>query len=591
MKVVIRLALLYVCLLAGTCFATTPAAQAAQPGEELARLADVSGHYGGHLTIGQRSEPKTLNPATATDAISREVIGRLMGDLIEINRSSQQTEPALAKSWKISPDGRTFTLQLRKGIRFSDGHPFDADDVVFSFTVYMDEAVDSPQRDLLIIDGKPIAVTKIDPYTVRFTLPRPYAAAERLFDGLAMLPKHLLEKPYREGHFAQAWSLNAQAFEIAGLGPFRLKQYVPGQRIVVERNPYYWKVDRENQRLPYLDELVFLFVGTEDAQVMRFEAGETDIISRLSAENYNLLAREKSRIGSQLADMGPSLEYNFLLFNLNDLGGKKLEEVSGKQVWFRDLKFRQAVSAAVDRESIVRLVYGARGAALWGNVGPGNKLWINAAIPHPARSVEIARQLLKSAGYSWNSAGQLLDSRGRPIEFSIVTNSSNGQRMKMATLLQEDLAHLGMQVHVVPLEFRALIDRVFQSFDYDAAIMGLGGGDADPNPEMNVWTYAGTSHLWHLGEAQPATDWERELDQLMQQQMITLDYAKRKQLYDRAQQLIAENLPFIFLGTPNILATASSRVGNFHPAVIDPYTLWNADELYVRGPIQNAGVR
>ncbi len=592
MKRIAGLTLLYVCLLAGACFAAKVAPEAAKPGEELARMADVSGRYGGHLTIGQRSEPKTLNPVIATDAVSREVIGRLMGDLIEINRSSQQTEPALAKSWKISSDGRTFTLQLRKGVRFSDGLPFDADDVVFSFGVYMDEAVDSPQRDLLIIDDKPITVTKVDQYTVRFVLPRPYAAAERLFDGLAMLPKHLLEKPYREGHFAQAWSLNVRTSEIAGLGPFRLKDYVPGQRIVVERNPFYWKVDSENQRLPYLDELVFLFVGTEDAQVMHFEAGETDIISRLSAENYNLLTREKARIALQLADMGPSLEYNFLLFNLNDLGAKKLDDVSKKQAWFRDLKFRQAISAAVDRESIVNLVYGARGTALWGNVGPGNKLWINQAIPHPSRSIERARELLRSDGYKWNSTGQLLDAGGQPVEFSIITSSSNSQRMKMATLLQDDLAHLGMQVHIVPLEFRALIDRVFQSFNYDAAIMALGGGDADPNPEMNVWAYSGTSHLWHLGETQPATDWERELDQLMQQQMVTLDYARRKKLYDRAQQLIAENLPFIFLGTPNILAGADSRVGNFHPAVLDPYTLWNSDELYVRGPgLENAGVR
>src|SRR5580704_5947303 len=235
MKLIARLTL-QVCLLTAACFAAAAAPEAAKPGEELARMADISGHYGGHLTIGQRSEPKTLNPVTSTDAVSREVIGRLMGDLIEINRASQLTEPALAKSWKISADGRTFTLQLRKGIRFSDGHPFDADDVVFSFNVYMDEAVDSPQRDLLIIDGKPILVSKLDQYTVRFVLPRPYAAAERLFDGLAMLPKHLLEKQYREGHFAQAWSLNVRTSEIAGLGPFRLKEYVPGQRIVVERN-------------------------------------------------------------------------------------------------------------------------------------------------------------------------------------------------------------------------------------------------------------------------------------------------------------------------------------------------------------------
>jgi len=590
MKAIARLTLL-VCLLAGVCMAAGPSPEKPNPGEELERAGQVSGHYGGNLTIGGRAEPKTLNPVIATDAVSREVIGRMMADLIEINRASQQTEPALAKSWKTSPDGRVFTLQLRKGIRFSDGHPFDADDVVFSFAVYMDENVDSPQRDLLIIDGKPLTVTKVDQYTVRFTLPRPYAAAERLFDGLAMLPKHLLEKPYREGKFVQAWSLNTAASEIAGLGPFRLKQYMPGQRVVLERNPYYWKVDSKNERLPYLDELTFLFVGSEDAQVMRFEAGETSMISRLSSDNYNLLARESDRMRAQLADMGPSLEYNFLVFNQNDLSSKKLDAVAQKQQWFRELKFRQAVSAAIDRDSIVRLVYGTRGAPLWGNVGPGNKQWVNTAIPHPQRSVDAARQLLKSAGFSWNQGGQLLDSSGKPVEFSIITSSSNTQRMKMATLIQDDLSHLGMQVRVVPLEFRAVIDRVFQSFDYEAAIMALGGGDADPNPEINVWTTNGTSHLWHLHETEPASPWEREIDQLMQQQMITLDYGKRKQLYDRVQQLIAEHLPFIFLATPNILAVANPRVGNFHPAVLDPYTLWNADELYIRTPMESAAAR
>ena len=596
MKNTARLSLL-VCLLAfvggaSPSFAGDSTPETPGKNEDVQHMASVSGHYGGHLTIGQRAEPKTLNPVIATDAISREVIGRLTADLIEINRATQKTEPALAKSWKSSPDGRTFTLQLRKGIRFSDGYPFDADDVIFSFTVYMDEAVDSPQRDLLIIDGKPMTVTKVDPYTVRFTLPRPYAAAERIFDGLAMLPRHLLEKPYREGKFAQAWSLNAQASEIAGLGPFRLKQYVPGQRIMLERNPYYWKVDRDNHRLPYLNELVFLFVGTEDAQVLRFEAGETDIISRLSSENYNLLVREEPRAGSQLTDLGPSLEYNFVVFNQNDLTGKKLDAVARKQAWFRDLKFRQAINAAVDRDGIVRLVYGTRGTPLWGNVGPGNKFWLNPTIPHPQRSLETARQLLKSAGFSWNKSGQLLDASGQTVEFTIIASSSNAPRMKMATLLQDDLSHLGMQVHVVPLEFRAVIDRVFKTFDYDAAIMALGGGDADPNPEMNVWMSNGTSHLWNLDEKQPATAWEREIDQLMQQQMVTLDTARRKALYDRVQQLIAENLPFIFLATPNILAGADSRVGNFHPAVLDPYTLWNADELYVRsGGVENAGAR
>jgi peptide/nickel transport system substrate-binding protein len=583
MKAVARLTLI-VCLLAAVSMAAAPTPDHLNPAEEVQRVGGNGevGRYGGRLVIGQRSEPKTLNPVTATDAVSREVIGRCNADLISINRLSQQTEPGLAQSWKMSSDGRTFTLKLRRSIRFSDGHLFDADDVVFSFSLYLDEAVGSPQRDLLIIDGKPLLVTKLDQYTVRFTLPSAYAAAERIFDGLAMLPKHLLEKPYREGRFAQTWPLNTPPSEIAGLGPFRVKEYAAGQRIVLERNPYYWKVDRDNHRLPYLDELVFLFVGSEDQQVMRFEAGETDMVSRLSSENYALLSRERIRSGWQLADLGPSLEYNFLVFNLNDLGAKKLDEVTRKQAWFRDLKFRQAVSAAIDRDSIVRLVYGARGTALWGNVGPGNKLWVNQAIPHPQRSLDTARQLLRSAGFSWNASGQLLDPSGKLVEFSIVSSSSNTQRMKMATLVQDDLSHLGMQVHVVPLDFRAMLDRVFQSFDYEAAIMGLGGGDPDPNPEMNVWLSSGETHLWHLGETQPATGWEREIDQLMQQQMITLNYEKRKRLYDRVQQLISENLPFIFLATPNVLTGAKSQVGNFHPAVLDHYTLWNADQLYLR---------
>jgi peptide/nickel transport system substrate-binding protein len=589
MKGIARLALI-VCLCAAMSAASAPAPQPVIQGEELARVEGVTGHYGGHLVVGQRSEPKTLNPVTMTDAISREVIERLHADLIEINRASQKTEPALAKSWKMSPDGRSFTLKLRKGIRFSDGHPFDADDVIFSFSVYLDEAVDSPQRDLLMIDGKPPVVTKLDQYTVRLTLPRPYAAAERLFDDFAMLPRHLLEKPYREGKFVQAWSLNTPPNEVVGLGPFRVKQYVPGQRIVLERNPYYWRTDRDNHRLPYLDELVFLFVGSEDAQVMRFEAGETDLINRLSSENYALLSKSQARTRSQLADLGPSLEYNFLVFNLNDLAGKKLDSITRKQAWFQDLKFRQAVSAAVDRDSIVRLVYGTRGTALWGNVGPGNRLWVDQSIPHPQRSLETARQLLRSAGFSWNNSGQLVDRSGQMVEFSIITSSSNAQRMKMATLLQDDLAQLGMQVHVAPLDFRASVDRVFQSFNYEAAIMGLGGGDADPNPEMNVWLSNGSTHLWHMGETHPSTAWEREIDQLMNQQMVTLNYQKRKKLYDRVQEIIAEQLPFIFLATPNILAGAKGEIGNFQPALLDHYTLWNADQLYLRST-ERAGLR
>jgi peptide/nickel transport system substrate-binding protein len=567
-------------LACGSAGFASPAAQPPQRGEDIQITDNQIGRYVGTLVVAQRSEPKTLNPVTAADAPSREVIGRLTADLIHINRASQQTEPALAKSWSVSKDGQVFTVKLRHGLHFSDGQPFDADDVVFTFQVYLDEKVHSPQRDLLVVGGKPIEVQKIDQYTVRFTLAQPYAAAERIFDSLAMMPRHLLEKPYKDGQFAQAWTLTTPPAQIAGMGPFRLKEYVPGQKIVLERNPYYWKADQSKHRLPYLDELVFLFVGNEDAQVIRFQAGETDIISRLSAENYALLSKDAASRGNEFFDLGPSLEYDFLVFNLNDLK-KDTDNIAPKQAWFQDLKFRQAVSSAIDRESIVRLVYAGHGAPLWGNVSPSNKLWVDQTLPHPPRSLDRARELLKSAGFSWRADGALLDRQGKAVEFSIITSTSNAQRTKMATLIQDDLSKLGMNVHVVPLEFRAVLDRVFQTYDYESAIMALGGGDADPNPEMNVWLSSGGTHLWHLGESKPATEWEAQIDQFMQKQMVQLKYKERKHLYDQVQETVAANVPFVFLATPDILVGAKKSVGNFQPAILDPNTLWNVEQLYL----------
>jgi peptide/nickel transport system substrate-binding protein len=559
--------------------AVTPPAPIAA-GEELLRQGPDVGRHGGRLVVALRAEPRTLNPSVAADAPSREVVGRMMGDLIHINRRTQLTEAALASAWTRSADGRVYTLTLRKGVRFSDGDPFDADDVVFTFKVMLDERLGSPNRDLLIVGGKPIEVKKVDPFSVRVTLAEPYAAAERIFDSIAILPRHLLERAYADGTLKDAWTPQTAAASIAGLGPYRLKEYVAGQRLVLERNPHYWKVDSAKQRLPYIDELLFLFTGNEDAQVIRFQSGESDVLGRAGADNFNLLTKDRNARRYQLADLGPSLEYNFLFFNLNDLSGKNLPQVAARQRWFTDLNFRRAVSRAVDREGIARLVFRGRGAPLWGNVSPGNRLWQNTSLPHPPRSVAEARAILKAAGFSWRADGALLDRQAQRVEFTIATSATSAQRTEMATLIQADLKELGIDVRVVPIEFRALLDRVFESFDYDASVFGLGGGDADPNGEMNVWMSGGDNHLWHLKQKTPATPWEAEIDRLMRQQLVTLDARERKRLYDRVQTIIAENLPFIFLATPNVLVGARADLANFQPSVLDPYTLWNVDQLY-----------
>ena len=297
-----------------------------------------------------------------------------------------------------------------------------------------------------------------------------------------------------------------------------------------------------------------------------------------------VLARDQAAKRYQLKDLGPSLEYNFLFFNQNDLSGKNLPEVAAKQQWFSDLGFRRAVSRAIDREGIARLVYRGRAVPLWGNVSPGNRLWANTSLPRLPRSVSDARNILKASGFSWRPDGGLLDRQGRPVTFTIVTSSTSAQRTEMATLIQADLKELGMDVQVVPLEFRALLDRVFQTFDYDASILGLGGGDADPNGEMSVWRSSGGNHLWRLGQSGPATPWEAEVDRLMDRQLITLDYRERKRLYDRVQSVVAVNLPFVFLAAPHILVAARGDLGNFRPSILDHYTLWNVEQLFFKRP-------
>lgn len=579
--------------LALVCISALPVAafpQQKNEKEEFLVLPGEMGRSGGRIAVALRAEPKTLNPLIAADGNSKEVIGVMQADLVHINRATQLTEPALAKSWKISPDGLQYTLVLRRGLKFSDGYPLNADDVLFSFHVYLDERVHAPQRDLLIFDGKPITLRKVDSQTIVFQLPKPYGVAEWMFDAWAILPKHLLEKPYEEGKIGQLGTLSTPPNQWAGMGPFRLKEYVPGQRLTLERNPYYWKTDAKGNRLPYLDELVFLFVPSVDAQVLRFQSGETDLISRLSAENFSVLSREQKDYA--MVDAGPGLEYNFLFFNLSEPVEKASAETLQKLKWFRNMKFRQAVSAAIDREAIVRLVYQGRGSALWGLVTPGNRRWRDDKLPHPPRSLDQARAHLKEAGFSWsvgsNGESTLRDSSGESVEFSIITNSSNADRSKMTTLIQDDLKQLGIRVQVVPLEFRSLLDRVTQTKEYDACVLGIASPDGDPNGDINVWLSSGGLHLWNPSQAHPATPWEAEIDRLINEQMYARTLEQRKKLYDRAQEILWDYQPMIFLASPDILTGARKTVGNFRPAVLEPYVLWNVEQLYLRNDVVNA---
>ena len=571
-----RLGLVAAALLLAACAqreATAPAVEST--GEPVA---------GGRLVAALRGEPQTLNPVTAVDRPSLLVVHRLMTDLLHINRATQEVEAALADSWEVSEDGLTYRLSLRRDVRFSDGEPFDADDVVFSFRVYLDERMAYGGRAMLLVGGRPIEPRKIDSHTVEFVFAEPAAAGLRFFDDVAILPEHRLAAAYEEGRLAEVWGAGTPPEEIAGLGPFRLREYRSGERMVLERNPHYWRIDEAGTRLPYLDELVLLFVATEDAQVIRFKAGETDVLDRISPSNYVELARDGEAAPYRMHDLGAGLSYVFLTFNQNEHVEGASPELRRRQVWFRNPTFRQAVSAAIDRDAVVRLAYRNLATPLWSFISPGYRYWFNEQVPRPGRSLERARQLLSDAGFSWQPEEILRDPAGQPVEFSIISGSSNSQRMQAATLIQEDLRQLGMKVTVVPLEHRAVVNRLLNTRDYDACLMELGGGDPDPNPHLNTLLSDGPLHVWRLGAPERATAWEAEIDRLMREQRSVMDAAERKRLFDRVQVIMAENMPLVAIASPHVLAGGKRSLGNFEPAVMLPHALWNVEELYWREP-------
>ncbi len=546
----------------------------------------VQGRPGGRLVYVMTAEAKSFNWVTANDASSRQVTFQILGDLIHVNRLTQQVEPALAKSWEASPDGTMYTLHLREGVKFSDGQPFTVEDVLFTFQVYQDPKVNSTQRALLNIDGKPLKVEKIDSHTVRFIFPRSHGPALRAFDEIGILPRHILEKAYQEGRLDKVWTLAEDPRNIVGVGPFRVQKVIPGQHIILERNPYYWKVDSTGMELPYLDELDFEVVPDLNAATLQLMSGAIDILDKVLPDDYETLKKSQAGKRYVLINAGPSLEYLFLVLNQNT--GKN--PANGKPAvdqerlrWFTNPGFRRALSHAIDRSAIVNLVYQGTARPIFSQTSPGNKIWYNPQVSQYPFDLGQAKALLAEAGFRLRgSDGSLLSPSGARVAFTLITNADNLERTKIANMIQADLGKLGIRVQLQSMEFNALVGKLLQTRDYEAAIMGLGGGDSDPGGEMNVWLSGGALHLWHEGEESPATPWEARIDELMKHQMSTTDLALRERDYAEVQKIVSEQLPIIPLVSRDILVAASDRVGNITPAVMAPYTLWNSDQLYLR---------
>jgi peptide/nickel transport system substrate-binding protein len=548
--------------------------------QQSAPAAAATPTRGGSLVVSLRSEPATFNRfvnggnSSATDAITQLT----QATLIRVNRATGAIEPALAERWTTSPDGRTFTLSLRDGNVFSDGAPFTSDDVVFSFAVAYDPKVASVLAAALEVRDKPLQVTAPDARTVVVTLPAPFTPGLALLDNLPILPKHQLQAAYAAGRFQDAWNVSTPPGSMAGLGPFVLTQYDPGQRLTFTRNPHYWRKDSSGTPLPYLDSISMEIVGSQDAEILRMQAGSIDLMAQadLRPQDYASL-KPLARQGSiTLDELGPGVDPNMLWFNLTPQAAAR----PGK-AFLQRAEFRQAVSYAVDRDAIVSSVYLGEATPIDGPISPGNKTWYSSQAPRYPHDVARAKALLERIGLSdRNGDGVLEDASGRPVRFTILTQA-NHIRGRVATVLQEQLRQVGIGVDVAALDPRSMFQR-FAAGDYDAMYYGFQASSLDPGNNLDFWLSSGAAHVWNPGQRQPATAWERQIDDLMQQQIAAPSLAERQRIFAKVQKVFGENLPAIYLVAPNIAIAMSGRVGGAQPSLIDPKVVWASDRLFLR---------
>jgi peptide/nickel transport system substrate-binding protein len=510
-----------------------------------------------------RADPKTFDPLLVEDDNSETVRYLTGGVLIRIDRKTQQLNPELATSWNVDSQGRRITFHLRPNVKFSDGTPFSADDVAFTMKRLMDPETHSPTGDAFRSSDVAPRITVSSPLTVSILFGAPVAGMERLFDQVAIVSAKSPQKI------------------AAVLGSYSVAEYKAGTEILLSRNPNYWKVDPNGTRLPYIDRIRLEIQQNRDIELVKFRRGEIDLINSVDADTFDELTRLMPHAG---LDAGASLESEMMWFN--QVASSPLPAY--KQTWFRSTAFRRAVSEAINRADICKVVYRGHARPAEGPISPANRFWFNASLkPHPY-DIASAKRRLEAEGFRLRG-GALYDREGHAVEFSVITNAGNRSRERIASMMKQDLEAIGIRLNVVTLDFPSLIERITQTFNYESCLLGLTNLDLDPSAQMNVWLSSAANHQWNPNQKQPATAWEAEIDKLMRAQASDIRPEVRKRAFDRVQQIVSDEAPFLYLVTKNSLTAISPEIQNASPVVMTPQAFWNID--WLRKPPFLAGSR
>lgn len=545
------------------------------------------GNFGGTLvssTIGEG--PKTFNPFNTKDNISSQMSEIMYDGLVTTNPVTGETIPKLAKSFEVK--GNDYIVHLRKGVKWSDGKPITADDVFFTWqNIIFDGFGNTSIRDSVVVDGKLPTVKKIDDYTVKFTTPKPFAPFLRLLAS-PIAPKHIFEPAVKKGkaYFDTFQSTNIKPETLVTSGAFRLKEYVPAQRVVYERNPNYYVINEDGKKLPYLDKLVYLIVGDINNEVLKFEGGELDVIS-LQGANVARFKEMEKHSDFTVYNIGPDTGTMFLTINLNNRKNDdgKFYVNPKKQLWFSDLNFRKACDYAIDRKNMVLNVANGLGAPLF-TAESLNSIFLNKNLKPYEKDLEKSKELLRKSGFYWDKKGHLRDKFHNHVEFDLYTNAGNTEREAIGVMVKQDLEDLGMKVNFKPIEFNSLVNKMVSTLDWDMVVMGLTGSPLEPNGGKNVWMSNGTLHMFNQRLEKDMNSkrlpWETRIDYLYEQGALAINFEDRKKYYDEYQEIVYEQKPFIYIYSPIRIVAIRNKFKNIFPTTLGGVT-HNIEEIFVEG--------
>ena len=546
------------------------------------------GKFGGQIvssTIGEG--PKTFNPWVSKDATSSQVGELLYDSLLSTDPVTGEVIPRLAKDIKVSDDMKKYTISLRKGVKWSDGKEITADDVVFTWNdIILGGYGNTSLRDSVLIDGEYPKVRKIDKYTIEFSIKKPFAPFLRSV-GTQIAPKHVFEKAVKKGkrYFDSYLGTTVNPNDIVASGPFILEEYVPAQRVIFKRNPNYYVIDEEKRLLPYVDKYVVLIVGDLNNELLKFEAGELDVISVRGKDVPRFKEKEK-KSDFKLYNLGPNTGTMFLAFNMNTRKNSDDEFYVNpvKQKWFNDLKFRTAIDYAIDRDAMVNNVANGVAQPLF-TAESLSSIYLNEKLASGhERNLEYAKTLLKEAGFYLDKAGILHDKEGNVVEFDLYTNAGQTEREACGVMVKEDLRDLGIKVNFKPIEFNSLVSKMMTTSDWDMVLMGLTGSPLEPHSGKNVWNSKGHLHLFNMrfqgDKCDVVLPWEKELDEIIEQGALELDYEKRKLIYDKYQQIIYDQRPIIYLYSPLSITAVRNKIKNLYPTPLGG-VMHNLEEIYI----------